>query len=103
MTITKLLFNNLKEFTPKCFKTIPTKMTVAPYFNRGTYQAWKVNKTPSVVAMWRFFHRTFYFHMHTQFILYFIAMFAITEAFWQPWLKLYRANNKYRQLDYAIE
>lgn len=30
-------------------------------------------------------------------------MFLITEIFWQPWLKIYQANNKYRQLDYAIE
>lgn len=40
--------------------------------------------------------------MHMQFVLYFMAMFAITEIVWQPWLKVYQANNKYRQLDYAL-
>ena len=30
-------------------------------------------------------------------------MFALTEIVWQPWLRIYQANNKYRQLDYAIQ
>lgn len=61
-----------------------------------------MNLTPSVKSTWRFIHRNFYYHMHMQFVLYFMAMFAITEIVWQPWLKVYQANNKYRQLDYAL-
>ena len=64
---------------------------------------WKVNKQTFMKKAWRFLHRNFYFHMHTQFILYFLAMFAVTEVVWQPWLRIYQANNKYRQIEYALE
>lgn len=103
MTITKLLFNNIKQFTPKCFKTIPAKMTVQPYFDKGKNIAWKMNQSPFAQSLWRWFNRTFYFHMHMQFVLYFLAMYTITECVWQPWLRIYQANNKHRQLDVAIQ
>lgn len=63
MVITKLLFNNIKEFTPKCIKTIPANLTVQPYFNRQPSRAWPMTRTPWVKNAFRMFHKTFYYYM----------------------------------------
>ena len=43
MVYTKILFNNIKEYTPKFMKTIPFSRTVLPKFGRKKTIAWKMN------------------------------------------------------------
>lgn len=46
MVVTKLLFNNIKEFTPKCVKTLPYSMSVPPTFSNRPNKAWLLWRTP---------------------------------------------------------
>ncbi len=100
---TKILFNNIKEFTPKFIKTIPFAKTVAPKFYRGVNRAWPLNQTPSMIKRYKFIYRNFYGSLSGQLFLYFVFAYGITQVVWQPYLYLFKRNNDHRQMSAAIE
>ncbi len=103
MVYTKLLFNNIKEYTPKFMKTIPFNRTVKPQFYRGINPAFRFNQTPSVIRMYKLINRVFYSTLVGQVLLHFIVSSGIIMIFWQPVLSVYQSNNAHRQLDYALK
>ena len=102
MVYTRLLFNNIKEFTPNFFKTIPYSQTVKPVLGRKAQVAWKMTKDPKTIRATLFFKRYVINNSVNYQIFLFLLTFGITSVFFYPSLWAYQANNRHRQLDAAI-
>lgn len=103
MVFTKLLFNNLKEYTPKFIKTIPYNKTVKPQFYKGLNPAFRFNQTRSVINIYKFINRFFYGSLAGQTLLMFIVSSGFTLIFWRPVLYVYQSTNSHRQLSVALK
>merc|ERR1712170_146907 len=103
MVYGRILFNNIREYTPLWFQTIPYARTHqrplvqqayrGPAFlpkNRRALQffARHIQKNTAAYSLWIFF-----------------MAFTMTDLYWEPLLFLYKSNNSHRGLDhaYAIE
>ena len=102
MVFTKLLFNNIREYTPKFIKTIPFKQTVKQQFYRGVNPSFRLNQTRSIIGLYKFINRFFYRSLAGQTLLMFIVSYGMTLAFWHPVLFAYQSNNAHRQLEVAL-
>eukprot|EP01017_Pseudomicrothorax_dubius_P000589 TRINITY_DN0_c219_g1_i2.p1 TRINITY_DN0_c219_g1~~TRINITY_DN0_c219_g1_i2.p1 ORF type:complete len:123 (+),score=39.84 TRINITY_DN0_c219_g1_i2:44-412(+) len=102
MVYTKILFNNIKEYTPSFIRTIPYSQITKTTLGRKPQIVSKFNADPKVKRFWRFFQR----HIQknpTLFQVYiFLNSFVIFHLCYDSWLFLYRLNNQHRSLDAAI-
>ncbi|EGR28393.1 hypothetical protein IMG5_176490 [Ichthyophthirius multifiliis] len=103
MTYGKIIFNNIKEYTPSWIKTIPYSQTVKPTFTRLPQRVGIMNADPKVKRMWRFLQQ------NVQYYPWLWQMFLLGISFtwfhivYDPWLQLYKANNANRTYDYAFK
>mmetsp|Transcript_64503 Transcript_64503/g.74985 ORF Transcript_64503/g.74985 Transcript_64503/m.74985 type:complete len:117 (-) Transcript_64503:194-544(-) len=102
MVYTRILYNNIKEYTPNFMKTIPYAQTVKPVLGKRPQIVSKFNADPKVKAFWQWFGH----NVRKQPVVWqsFIlgCTFLYTSVCYWPWLKIYQSHNKKRSLDYAI-
>jgi len=103
MVYTRILFNNLKEYTPSFMKTISYNKTVKPILGRKKPVGWKVFQDPKYKSMMNFIHRNVMCNSLNYQIFFFVVTYSITSFFFYPSLWLYQSNNRHRQLDEAIK
>ena len=103
MAYGKLLFNNFKEYTPHYMKTVPFARTVKPVLGRGKPVGYALNKTKSMMAIYRAIDKVFMSTPAGWNILLFGLTYGLTALFFVPVVTLYRRNNAHRSLDRAIE
>merc|ERR1712032_133943 len=97
----RILFNNIKEYTPSWMKTIPYRQTVQRSFVRQ----------PSTISTFTRNNRGAYafFRDHVQKIgwryetFLFALSFGMTQLFFAPLLWYYQSKNAHRQLPVAQE
>ena len=102
MAFGKLLFNNFKEYTPHYMKTVPFARTVKPVLGRGKPVGYALNKTKSMMAIYRGIDKVFMSTPAGWNILLFLMTYGLTALFFVPAVTLYRQNNAHRTLDVAI-
>ncbi len=100
---TRILFNNIREYTPKFMKTIPYSKTVPQHFVQKASRHWRFNQTTSVVNNYKFVLKYLYGSLAGQVFLYWGAAYGLTQLIWQPVLFMYQSNNRHRQLDVAMK
>ena len=105
----RILYNNIKEYTPKWFPTIPYSQTVKPTFSnfllieaRGPQMVSAFNAAPATKKTWRFFAATVQANSWAYQILIFGIAFFLFHSFYDPFLYFYIANNKHRTYEAAM-
>ena len=78
MVYTKLLFNNIKNYTPKAIKTIPYSQAVRQTLVIKPNQQFLMNKTPFMKGFYRFIKRWAYGSVPAQIFLYYGLAYLIT-------------------------
>ena len=110
MVYGRILYNSIKEYTPKWYPTIPYSQTVKPTF--GKYwclflgkkaQVVSVfNSNPNVKNAWRIFGRVFQQNSFMWQIFIFGLSVVMYYTIYTPILSIYQANNSHRTYQYAI-
>ncbi|CAK79841.1 unnamed protein product (macronuclear) [Paramecium tetraurelia] len=103
MVYGRLIYNNVKDYTPQWFKTIPYQQTVKPTFVRKPQVVSRLNSDPKVKALWRFLGRNVADNPWAWQVYIFANSFVIFGLCYYPWLWVYQFNNKKRTIDYALQ
>lgn len=107
MVYGRILYNNIKEYTPKWFKTVPYGQTARPTFSiipslfvaRGKQVESALNSKAPVKNFWRLFGRTVQANPWMWQVFIFAIAFGWFHIVYDPFLTFYRLNNKHvRQL-----
>mmetsp|Transcript_63682 Transcript_63682/g.88514 ORF Transcript_63682/g.88514 Transcript_63682/m.88514 type:complete len:121 (-) Transcript_63682:194-556(-) len=102
MVYGRILYNNIKEYTPSWFKTIPYSQATKPAIGYQPRAYGNFTADPKVKGLFRLF-KDYVQKNTTNYQLYLFAnVFVIYHVCFVPLLTLYRANNQHRTLDYAI-
>lgn len=110
MVYGKILFNNIKEYTPKWYATIPYSQTIKPVFGnsvrlcigRKPQVVWSFNSSPAGKTFWKNFAFVFQRHSFMWQILLVGIAFVTLHICRDPFLMLYEANNVNRTYKAAI-
>ena len=102
MAYGRLLFNNIKEYTPHFIKTVPFARTVKPVLGRGQQVSYRLNRTRSVIGMYKTIDRVFMSTPAGWNLLIFLMTFGLSSLFFFPALSVYQSNNAHRQLSVAL-
>ena len=109
MVYGKILFNNIKEYTPKWYPTVPYSQTVKPTFGTPTLNSvrkpqnvWHINTLDSTKRMWRNFAFVFQRHSFMWQVLLFSIAFVGFYMVREPILAIYKANNRHRTYNAAM-
>jgi hypothetical protein len=110
MVYGRILYNNIKEYTPKWYPTIPYSQTVKPTFGIFWYlfsgkkpQVVSVfNSNPNVKNAWRIFGRIFQQNSFMWQIFIFGMSVLMYYTIYTPFLTMYQANNSHRTYQAAI-
>ena len=97
-----MLFNNIKEYTPKIIKTIPFERTVPQHFARKANKTWAISQSRSTNFVCKLILKHLYGTVPGQVLLYGGTTYALTSLVWLPMKGMYQRNNRHRQLDVAI-
>lgn len=96
MVFNRILFNNIREYTPLWIKTVPTKYS----FKANTSQAFLNSKRQSYSSGSASFLRIFRKYVAKVPVSYqcfiFFCAFVSTYGYFTPLLWLYQSNNKHR-------
>lgn len=96
MVFNRILFNNIREYTPLWIKTVPTKYA----FKANTSQAFLESKRQSYSKSSASFLRFFRKYVAKVPVAYqcfmFFCAFVTTYGYFMPWLWIYQSNNKHR-------
>ena len=103
MVYTRLLFNNIKEFTPNFMKTVPYNKCVRPQLGRKPQVGWKAFKDPRTIRLMRIFKRYIIDDSAYYQLFFFGVVFTMTSVFFFPALWVYQSNNRHRQLSAAVQ
>lgn len=96
------MFNNIKESTPNFMKTIAYSQTVKPVLGRRPQVSWRMTRDPSFIRMMRWIHRKVICNTLNYQLLFIGVAYAVFAGFFYPSLWAYQANNRHRQLDFAL-
>lgn len=102
MVYTRILFNNIKEFTPNFIKTVPYAQTAKPVLGRKPQVGWRAFKDPKTHKLMRLFKKYVLEDSAYYQLFFFFVVFGITSVFFYPSLWAYQSNNRHRTLDVAI-
>lgn len=102
MVYTRILFNNIKEFTPNFIKTVPYAQTAKPVLGRKPQVGWRAFKDPSTHKLMRLFKKHILEDSANYQLFFFFVVFGVTSLVFYPSLWAYRTNNVHRSLDVAI-
>merc|ERR1712150_101535 len=99
----KILFNNIKEYTPTWFRTIPYARTTKPSLVRQPYRGSAWMNSPMYKANIRLWREWVQKNPTINSMFIFGVAFFVVHVYWASFLKIYQMNNAHRQLDVAIE
>ena len=110
MVYGRILYNNIKEYTPKWYPTIPYSQTVKPTFSnfmtyfieRSAQVVSTFNSSPTTKAGWKLFARVFQQNSWMWQIFIFSTAFVMYYSIYTPLVAIYQSNNKHRTYDAAI-
>ena len=102
MVYTRILFNNIKEYTPNFIRTVPYSACVKPALGYKPNRSYKMFRDPKVIRLYARIKKYIIDDGPNYQILFFMATFAVTAVFFYPMLYIYQSNNAHRQLDYVI-
>lgn len=95
----RILFNNIKEYTPLWIKTVPTKYA----FKANLSPAFLESKRQSYSKGTAIFLRLFRRYVAKVPVAYqsflFLTTFCLTYGYFTPWLWWYQARNKHRSAE----
>merc|ERR1711976_218579 len=101
MVYGRILFNNIREYTPLWFRTIPYSRIHKPTLARQPYMG------PAFLQKNRrailFFQKWIQKNTTNYQIFCFFLAFGMTQVFWRPLLYAYQSNNVHRGLDAALK
>jgi hypothetical protein len=102
MVYGRILYNNIKEYTPKWFKTIPYSQTTKPTFGKRLHNAVRqaqvvsnMNSKPAVKKFWLFVGQNVQRSPWMWQTLIFLFAYAWFHVVYDPFLWVYRQNNKH--------
>eukprot|EP01016_Furgasonia_blochmanni_P014810 TRINITY_DN1788_c0_g1_i5.p3 TRINITY_DN1788_c0_g1~~TRINITY_DN1788_c0_g1_i5.p3 ORF type:complete len:123 (-),score=50.22 TRINITY_DN1788_c0_g1_i5:349-717(-) len=102
MVYTKILFNNIKEYTPSWFRTIPYAQVTKTVLGRRPQVISKFNAQPNIKRFWRFVQRNIQKNPALWQVWIFFNAYLIFHICYDPWLYVYKLNNEHRTLDHAF-
>ncbi|KRX09017.1 hypothetical protein PPERSA_01904 [Pseudocohnilembus persalinus] len=102
MVYTKVLFNNIKEYTPSFIKTIPYRQTVKPTFVKQAQVVTRFNADPRMKRFWRFFRSNVQLYPWVWQLFILGISYGFYASCYYPWLTVYQAKNQERTIDAAI-
>ena len=102
MVYGKILFNNIKEYTPSWIKTVPYSQTTKPTFVRKTQVISKFGADPRVKRGYKWLQNNVQKNPPLWQVFIFLSAFVLYQTCYWPWLKAYQMNNSERSLNSAI-
>merc|ERR1712226_86047 len=101
MVYGRILFNNIREYTPLWFRTIPYSRTHKAVLQRQPYAGPAF--LPKNRALIGSFQTWIQKNTTNYQIFVFCIAFTMTQVFWTPLLWAYQSNNTHRGLDAALK
>merc|ERR1719445_512520 len=102
MVYGRILYNNIKEYTPKWYPTIPYAQTTKPTFVRQQQVVSKLNARPFAKRGWMLLAEVFKYSWLYQFFIFGMA-FSMWATFYFPVLWVYQANNRERTYEACMK
>ena len=102
MTYTRILFNNIKEYTPLMINTVPYVKCSKPIIGRKPQVGWGTFKDPRTIRNFRRFKRFFLDDWAMYQLMFFFIVFSLTSIAYYPTLWVYQTNNQHRSMQAAI-
>ncbi|KRW98385.1 hypothetical protein PPERSA_12864 [Pseudocohnilembus persalinus] len=103
MVYTKVLFNNIKEYTPSFIKTVPYSQVTKPQFVKRAQVVTKLNASPQMKRFWRGFRNNVQIYPWAWQLVVLGIAYGFYAVTYYPWLAVYRGVNQERTIDAAIE
>jgi hypothetical protein len=95
----RILFNNIKEYTPLWIKTVPTKYAFKPNTSQAFLEGKRQSYSKGTAAFLRLF-RKYVAKIPVAFQCFmFFTSFSLTYAYFLPWLWWYQARNQHRRAE----
>ncbi|EAS03941.1 transmembrane protein, putative (macronuclear) [Tetrahymena thermophila SB210] len=102
MVYGKLIFNNIKEYTPSWIKTIPYSQVTKPILRKQPQIVGKINADPKVKKFWVFLRENVQYYPFLWQFFILGTSFVWFHVCYDPWLAIYQANNAHRSLETAL-
>merc|ERR1712232_587933 len=100
MVYGRILFNNIREYTPLWFRTINHSRTYQRPMGRQPFRGPAIERKSA--GAFRFFATWIQKNTAAYQLWILFVAYTMTNVFWQPLLFLYRSNNTHRSLDAAM-
>jgi hypothetical protein len=102
MVYTRILFNNIKEYTPNFLRTVPYSACVKPTLGYKKDVTYKMFKDPATIRLYARIKKHILDDGPNYHIFFFMCTFLVTSAIFYPMLYIYQSTNAHRQLDYVL-
>jgi hypothetical protein len=99
MVFNRILYNNIKEYTPLWVKTVPTKNAWKPNFSAAHLDARRQTYGRGVATFLTLFRRYVAKIPAAYQTFLFVTAFGLTYGFSTPLLWMYQSNNKHRSAE----
>lgn len=103
MVYTRVLFNNIKEYTPSFIKTVPYAQSAKKVLERKPLVAFAHAKKKANIKFYKFVF-TYIMNCEVNYQIFLFGLtFVMSSVFFYPALFYYQHSNKHRQLDHALK
>lgn len=96
MVFNRILYNNIKEYTPLWVKTVPSKNAWKPNFSPAYQEARKSSYSKGGAAFLSFFRRYVAKIPAAYQTFLFAVSFGLSYGYFLPLLWVYQSNNRHR-------